>query len=149
MSIKQRLYDYCVSAVEDKIQRAEEALRHLQSSHETESKSSMGDKYETGRAMINLEKEKVAQQLNEASKMRKLLAGLDPEKSSDKIGAGSLVVTDVANFFISVSLGRMTLEGDEYFIISPISPIGQQLLDKGVGDTLSFAGKSQKIIRIL
>ena len=148
MSIKQQLYRYCISMAENKVREAEEALNHLQKSHESEGKSSMGDKYETGRAMIHLEKEKVGHQLNEALKMRQMLAGIDVEKAFGKVGVGSLVETEVARYFIATSLGKVVLDEANYFVISPLSPIGQAMLNKTVGDMISFAGKTQKIITV-
>lgn len=145
MSIKEKLHAYCLEIVAEKHQQAQEALKHLQQSHEAEGKSSMGDKYETGREMINLEKGKVAQQLNEVSKMKQVLDQIDPERSMTSGQLGSLIETTAARYFLAISVGRLSLEKVDYFIVSPSSPIGQVLLGKAVGDHFDFGGKSQRI----
>jgi hypothetical protein len=54
--------------VHQRIASAEEAIRMAQESANQEGKSSAGDKYETGRAMAQLEIEKASGQLAEANK---------------------------------------------------------------------------------
>ena len=44
-------------------------MANAQESANAEEKSSAGDKYETGRAMMQIERDKAAQQLNESMKL--------------------------------------------------------------------------------
>lgn len=120
-------------------------MRNAQAAANDETKSSAGDKYETGRAMMHLEKEKLAGQLMEAGKMKKGLDQIDVDRSDTLAGLGSLVRTAQANYYVSASVGKLEVEGEVFFAISPASPIGQQLLGKKQGDTFSFAGRSQQI----
>ena len=54
-AIKEKLYIACEAYVDERIKRIEAAMAGLESDLENETKSSAGDKYETGREMINLE----------------------------------------------------------------------------------------------
>lgn len=144
-ALKEELYKLCVARVDERLLNAENAMRNIQAAANEETKSSAGDKYETGRAMMHLEKEKLAEQLADASKMKVALGKIEPEKSNDKIGLGSLVKTPQAIYFIAVSLGLLKLNNKSAFVISPISPIGQAMIDKKKGDVFSFGGKTVEI----
>jgi transcription elongation GreA/GreB family factor len=146
--LKEKLLASCTEFVNNRIKAIEDAMRDAQSAANEETKSSAGDKYETGRAMMHLEKEKLAGQLTEAAKMKKALDQIDASRVDVIAKLGSLVRTAGANYFLSASVGKLDLEGEIFFAISPASPIGQQLLGKQKGDTFSFASKSQQVIEV-
>ena len=98
----------------------------------------MCDKYETGRALVQTEIEHTAKQLDELLQNRKSLLAIDPEIVHSRIEKGSLVSTDRGIFFISLGLGKIKTDNQEYFVISPLSPIGQQLIGKKIGDMFNF-----------
>ncbi|MFY0591208.1 3-oxoacyl-ACP synthase [Roseivirga sp.] len=143
--IKKKLYSICLEQVEERIENLHTEMSALKESAESDTKSSMGDKYETGREMINLEKGKIDQQLGEAVKARQLLRSLELDRSAEICGLGSLVTTSTAAYFIATSMGKFSVEGQDYFVISPMSPIGQQLLNKRKGNTITFAGRQSEI----
>jgi transcription elongation GreA/GreB family factor len=142
---KQKLHNRCIAVVDKRIADAKQAMDDAQESANQEDKSSAGDKYETGRAMAQIARDQAAQQLDEALKLKNTLDQINTILSSNKIGLGSLVITDSSRFYISVSIGKLEVDGKEYFAISPQSPIGKLLFNLNVGDTLSFQGRSQKI----
>ncbi|MCU0369347.1 MAG: 3-oxoacyl-ACP synthase, partial [Cyclobacteriaceae bacterium] len=72
-ALKQCLFQYCTEFVNRRIENARLASESAQDSANMEEKSSAGDKYETGRAMAQLENEKALQQLAEANKLKSLL----------------------------------------------------------------------------
>lgn len=147
--LKEKLLAGCTEFVNNRIRAIEDAMRDAQSAANEETKSSAGDKYETGRAMMHLEKEKLAGQLTEAAKMKKALDQIDASRVDVMAKLGSLVRTAGANYFLSASVGKLDLEGEIFFAISPASPIGQQLLGKQKGDTFSFAGKLQQVSEVV
>ena len=57
LKTKAKLYDSCLKLVDERVAHIEDAMRNAQASANEETKSSAGDKYETGRAMMHLEKE--------------------------------------------------------------------------------------------
>jgi len=103
MSVKIKLYERCLAFVEQRIASSQKAIEHAQQAANEETKSSAGDKYETGRAMMQLEIEKQSVQLGEAMKLKQTLTQINPEKTTDSIQSGSLVYTDQGNF-ISLSV---------------------------------------------
>ena len=134
---KQSLYDRCYAYVLQRIDTATEAMRAAQESANSESKSSAGDKYETGRAMAQLERDRHAQLLADAQRMLQELQHIDLAPTA-VIRAGSLVKTTRGTFFISISAGRISLDGIDYMAVSAASPIGTALRGKRVGDTAVF-----------
>ncbi len=148
MSVKIKLYELCVAFVEQRIASSQKAIEHAQLAANEETKSSAGDKYETGRAMMQLEIEKQSVQLAEAMKLKHVLSQINPEKTTDTIQSGSLVYTDQGNFYISISAGKLDLEGMTYFAVSPVSPIGALLIGKKSGDAILLNGKTFTIRKI-
>ena len=142
---KTTLFELCNQLVNDRIKMAEDGLKQAQEAANNETKSSAGDKYETGRAMMHLEREKLSIQLSEAIKMKKVLILINPSRIDAVAALGSIVTTSAAKYFLAISGGALKVGDETYFAISPVSPIGQQLLNKKVGDNFSFAGKVQII----
>lgn len=147
--VKRRLYEYCQQLVSDQIASAQAELKKLQVMEGEETKSSAGDKYETSRAMLFLEKEKIAGRLAEAHKKQKALSQLSVGKTSETIAIGSLVKTDKGLFFIATSLGRLVVEGAEAYAISPVSPIGRALSSKKQGQQATFNTTTYEIMAVV
>ena len=76
MKEKEVLYAYCVNYVQQRIARIQGEINKAQSSANEETKSSMGDKYETSRAMAHQEIENNRMQLLEAEKLHSILQNL-------------------------------------------------------------------------
>lgn len=117
----------------------------LQAAANEETKSSVGDKYETGRAMMQIEIEKNATQLTEAQKLIEALHKIDPRKRTEKIQAGSLAITNQGNFFIAISAGQLMLDRQSFFAIAPTSPIGVLLMGRSAGLSFDFNRKNYLI----
>lgn len=144
-NIKQELYNLCREYLQKRIETAKQAMEVAQHSANNETKSSSGDKYETGRAMMQLEIEKNAAQLSESLKLRRALDLINLQHQPGFVQPGSLVITDREVFFISISLGKVLLRGKTYLVVSPASPIAQKLLGMKPGDKMAFQDKTYLI----
>jgi hypothetical protein len=113
-------------------------MKEARDSANEDSKSSAGDKHETGRSMAQLEQEKLSFQMIEAEKLVQTMANIERGKSSSLASPGSLVLTDGGNYYISISAGKITHEGQIYFAVSPQSPIGLILAGSKAGDLFKF-----------
>ena len=147
--MKDSLHHYCLNLLAQKKSQMRKELAVLNESASADTKSSMGDKYETSREMINLEKGKIAEQLAHADKMLLALRSLDVERRYEKGELGALVSTDTATYFIAVSIGKVQVLEKDIFVLSPISPVGRALLNKRVGDEIVVGGKVSRIQSIL
>ena len=142
MGIKHQLYAQCLSYVEQRIATAREAIQVAQTAANEETKSSSGDKYETGRAMAQLEIEKNSEQLEAAKKLQETLAHINPDKETPIVQAGSLVTTNHGKFFIAIPAGQLTEQDEVYFAVSSSSPIANQLFGLTPGMRFVFNQKS-------
>ena len=149
MNIKRLLYDRCLEYVRQRIETAQQAIQTAQLSANEETKSSAGDKYETGRAMMQLEVERNTHQLEEALKLKQFLDKINPDLETSIIQNGSLVITNQGNFYIGISIGQLTIDGKHYFAISPASPIGAKLMNGSVGSSFVFNSKKYEIEKVL
>lgn len=149
LEIKQALYEQCAVLVSNRLETVKKQIAQIQESLSSETKSTAGDKHETGRAMLQLEREKAGQQLAEINKIKEVLSRIDVKIASKKVGLGSVVFTSQANYFVAVSFGELKVNDFAFYAISPSTPIGQLLLGKGVLDAIDFRGNSFKILDIL
>ena len=148
MNLKHQLFKICQEFVQNKLQTIEQTIQSNQHALESETKSSAGDKHETGRAMLQLEMEKAGQQLKVVSEMKQQLDRVDIEFVSKNIRLGSVVFTNQANYFISISSGKIKIDKTVFFAISSDSPIGKLLLGKEVNDEVVFREQPIRIKNI-
>ena len=148
-AIKSALLNACHELVDQRIANAQLAMNAAQESANMEEKSSAGDKYETGRAMAQLERDKAMQQLHEAMQLKQALNKLNIKLTSQQVINGSLVISDKNNFFIAISLGKLKIEQTDYFVIAHATPIGKLLMGASTGSEFLFNGQLHTIREIL
>ncbi len=149
MNIKQNLYHACLKFVNNRLQTIEATIAEIQESLQSETKSSAGDKHETGRAMLQLEREKAGNQLAEIIKVKEALTKINTEQTSQHVGLGSVVYTTNAHYFIAISAGELHINSETFYAISPNTPIGKLLIGKTVGDAVTFRNIAFKIDNII
>ncbi len=147
-SIKQHLYAQCEHYVQQRIETAKLAMEAAQESANSESKSSAGDKYETGRAMAQLERDRHAQLLAQARKMEQELVRVNVTKVYETVQAGSLVSTNRGAFFISISAGKLRVAEADYFAVSPASPVAAALSGHKAGDVVIVNNATYQIVAV-
>ena len=148
-SIKRQLFDFCKDFADKRVSRIRKEMADFKESLDDETKSSAGDKYETGRAMLQLELEKSSVQLAEAEKMSKVLDLVNIKTQANYIGLGNLVKTTKANYFLAISAGEYKGDGISVYCISSETPIGKLLFTKQVNDVVNFNDNEIKILEIL
>lgn len=144
--IKQQLQAHCVAYADARIATARLAMETAQAAANAEEKSSAGDKYETTRAMMQIERDKAAEQLEEGLKLKRVVEGIIPQINSTRIGLGSLVVTDSVHFYIAISAGKVDIGDQSFLTVSIQAPIAITLLKLKKGETFVF-NKQQLSIR--
>ena len=145
MQKKEKLKISLHQALQEKVQQQitllQSAIQSIEESRNNETKSSVGDKYETGRAMMQQELFRKQEQLQQAIEIKMQLNHLEPAISHATIQLGSLVKTTQGYYYISVGLGRIIVDKATYFAISTLSPLGQLLVGKQKGEKIEFRGK--------
>ena len=143
--IKKQLVDACGVYVEAKLKNVQNVIKDLEAALKLETKCSMGDKYETDRAMLHLEFEKVAGQSEAFKKLRKTIRSISAGKECDVVSFGCVVKTSLANYFIAIPAGEIAVEGEKYFAIGASAPIAKILTGKTAGDVATFNARDIKI----
>ena len=98
--------------------------------------------------MLQLEMEKAGQQLLGITQMKETLTKIDVSKNSNIAHLGSIVKTNIGSYFLSISAGKLTVCGTNYFAVSVYSPIGKLLLGKKENDEVIFNGRKIFIEKI-
>lgn len=148
-NLKKEAYNFCVLFVNDRLTRIQNQIKELELALTSETKSSAGDKHETGRAMIQLEREKLGQQLAELEKTQQLLLKVPTDRNAPTVGLGSLVITNTFVYYIAISAGEFKSKPKSVYCISAATPIGKLVFGRAVGDVFSFNGKELSIIGII
>lgn len=147
-TIKARLIAACYEYADQRIATARIAMEQAQAAANEEGKSSAGDKYETGRAMMQIERDKAAEQLADSLKLRQALDALDTDTRSATVRPGSLVISTDQSIFIAIGIGKINIDGKEHLVVGPGSPLGKMLLNKSLNDTFRFVNGEQRIVKI-
>ncbi len=146
--IKERLHLACMDYIEDRISTAQQAITAARESANDDTKSSAGDKYETGREMMQQEIDRNRKQLEESQKLKLVLEKIEPNKSTVLIQNGALVTTNYGKFYISISLGQIVVDDSIYFAVSSVSPIGLKLMKQVKGYEFDFNGKLLRVLNV-
>lgn len=140
MILKLDVYDTCCKILLDRIDQLKQLMLDLVEGARSDSKSTAGDKHETARAMMQIEQEKLSNQLNLLLAQQRLLQWIDPEMKSDRVANGSLVKTDKGYIYISIPLGKIDVGEDSIMCISAQSPLGKKLVGMRGGERVQMNG---------
>ena len=147
---KQKVHQHYLQIVTHRLQELNSKLHDLSESAANETKSSAGDKFETARAMIHIEQDQVRKQILELKAQEAVLNSIDPTTHSERIILGSLVLMqDNSCFYLSTSLGKLTLDDHKIVALSVQSPLGAKLKGLKEGDMLTMNEKQLVISRIV
>ena len=127
----------------------EQQKKSLQKDLTSETKSSAGDKHETGRAMIQLEREKLGNQIREIELNYQRLNTIKDVKTSTIISLGSLIFTDKANYYVAIAADSCEVNSKVFYCISSQSPIGKLLIGKKINESIMFNNIKSTILEII
>lgn len=148
MIIKAQVHEACYLLLRKKIDVIKKKTDTISHALLSETKSTAGDKHETSRAMLHLEREqsglKIAQYLSDLE----ILKQIDPQNTNTVVALGSLVYTTHLNFYIAIAIGEISVNKKQFYAISLKSPIGSLLLGKQKGDKISFRNQTFTILKI-
>ncbi|AWW31443.1 hypothetical protein DN752_15665 [Echinicola strongylocentroti] len=126
-----------------------ESIALLKQSAAEDTKSSAGDKYETGREMVRQEIDKAELMYGEYRVQMDQLKSIDPREKHAKVKSGSLVFTDRTVMLIAIGFGKIEVNGQVVFVISPQAPLARLMMDKTPGESLTFNGLTQQLVQVV
>ncbi len=143
---KENLKNAVRDVLKERILKLETLIEETRASN-NDTKSSMGDKYETGREMLQQEINRLQLQLTELQKQYNVLKGI-PLNSTQKVQNGSVVKTNLGIFYISVSIGEILFDGLKIMTVSIEAPIVKSMLGKIQNETFVIGSTIQTLIQI-
>ena len=145
---KDKIINEISISLKGKISLLDEEIISLTQEKNEITKSSAGDKFETSRSSMQSEHDKVSVSLIKLKDQLRKVQLIDTKRKYSKIEYGALVRTDLSYYLISVGLGKFIIDDKNIFVISLLSPIGKKLLDKEIGDFITFNSNKEKVINI-
>ena len=149
MPIKISLHKECIDRLSERIKGIRDALTDAQQAANQETKSSAGDKHETGRAMMQLETEKLGVQLQEVRLEQEKLQRIRADRRCQTVEPGALVITDKLRLYFAISAGKIILESGEYFALSTQTPLGKAALGLQKNNTFALQNQEYQIKEII
>lgn len=143
---KEYLLEHVRTLAQEKVKNLEEMIVSTRASN-NDTKSSMGDKYETSREMLQQEINRLLSQQSEVNNQLDVLQNINT-KPSAVVGLGAYVETSMGNFYISESFGKLNVNGKAVITVSANAPLVQSMLKKRTGEEFELNGKNQKILSI-
>ena len=147
--MKKKILNFINRLLEDKIDLVKQELNFLRIDKNEITKSSAGDKFETGRSLIQIEIDKLDNQYSIIKNQINAVNQIILEKKEKVCSFGSIVETKKALYYLSIGLGRHVIDKKEVLLISLSSPIGKLLDGKRVGDRFIFNGSEDNIKKII
>ncbi len=144
--LKRKIIELCKNILQDRANNAKIAMDELQ-----QSANEYGiprDKYDSFKAQVLQKKDLFAVQYQRALDDINLLEKINLEKKSEKVEFGSIVITNKQKMIISASLGKVQLENETYYAISPQVPIFKQIQGLKKSDKFTFNGSDFEVLNI-
>lgn len=146
---KQIIFEKCLQMVENQVFASQKEIAAAQEVANSETKSSAGDKYETTRAMMQIEIANCTKRLAEQENLQSILKKISFQDHYSVVTIGTLVLSNQGKFFISAGIGKIEIGAETYFAISQHSPLGEKLYQKKVGDEFTLNGRKYVILELL
>ncbi len=147
--LKEKIFQAAIRQLKEKISLLQQERKAVSEGILEDTKSSAGDKFETGREMMTQDLktiestiEKLQEDLEEIYRVQSI------KSNSEAVREGSLIQLGTDFFLISASIGQLEVDGKKYFLLSRNSPLGQVLIGKKKGENVLFRGKPQAILDV-
>lgn len=144
--MKTELYQFIENQIKDKINYLNHLIEDLRASN-SDTKSSMGDKYETSREMMQQEITRIQNQLNEILVQQEFFSKIKILENKT-IGLGSYIETSMGNFCIACSFGEIMFENKKVFILSSQTPLAKKIMGKTENDSFEMNKKTFQIFKV-
>lgn len=142
---KIKLYKACIAEIDKRINIAQESLDAAIKAGNEETKSSVGDKYETGRAMMQMEQDKYRGILIKTINLKNKLQQIDLNKKYEKAEEGAIVIANNGVYFFATSIGKIILDEKKYYVLSTDAPLAKAFYGKKKNETINFLNKKYTI----
>lgn len=124
-------------------------MEFAESAASLETKSSAGDKYETGRAMLHLERERAASLLQTNRRLLEAFRQIKFNTISTECIPGALLELNTGYYLFGISIGELHYRESKIITLSLASPLGKALFCKKPEESLIFRDKQLRVLQIV
>lgn len=136
LEIKEQLIAKCI---EQQMQSIDDLQREMDEAQRMSNEYGQPkDRYDAFKTKLLRQKDMFAQQQAKAILVLNTIKRISLKKELNKVEFGAVVVTNKQNLFVAAGLGKIELNGNVYFAISPQVPIFVALAGKKAGDEVVF-----------
>lgn len=146
INVKEKLLSRCIEIKEQSEANILAAMDDAQ-----ESANEYGapkDRYDSFRAQLMRKRDMLAQQLASVEEELRYLRQIKPWNTTNKVEAGALVALNTQTLYIVAGIGKIEIDNDTYYVVSPVVPLVLAMKDMKSGDLFTFRGTTIKIIEI-
>lgn len=144
--LKNRLFDRCLEIHRQRIVNLETAMKDAEES--VNQYGPQSDIFDSQIMEMIRSRDMYASQLNMELGHLETLHKIDPTIKSNKVEFGSVVETELQKVFVSIGLGKVLIENDQYFAISTKVPFFEAMKGKSKGEVFEFRGKNIRILDV-
>jgi hypothetical protein len=143
---KRSIYNACVAAQMRLMENARLVMTEAQDGANEYGQPQ--DRYDSFRTQLLKRRDLFAAQYQKALEDLKILNRIDPEKLLKQVEFGAAVITNDQKLFISMGIGKVEVDGELWYAISPLVPFYAVIKGKKKGDEFEFRGKKCKIVEV-
>ena len=145
--LKKKLFDACMHHQNEVVENLKELMSDAQQS--ANDYGMPKDRYDSYRMQLLRKRDMYGQQLEKALEEIEILKKIDISKESKEVGFGSVVITNDQKLFISISIGKIEIEGESYYAVSVKVPFYEVIKGKREAYNFEFRGKQNQIIEVI
>jgi hypothetical protein len=146
LDLKQRILNACFEQQTKVMENLKVVMEEV-----TDSAEEYGlpkDLYDSYRNQMMSKRDMFAQQLLKITEQVDILRRVDMTRIFHQVRFGAVVITETQKLFVAAGIGKIVVDGDEYFVISAMVPFYNAIDGKRAGDTYDFRGKKEKILEV-
>ena len=141
--IKEKLLAKCIEIKEESEANVLAAMNDAQQS--ANEYGAPRDRYDSFRAQMMRKRDMLAQQLSVLGEEIRYLRQIKPGCISEKVEAGALVKLDNQILYIMAGIGKIVIDNETFFVVSPVVPLVSAMQNLKAGDSFTFRGVEMKI----
>lgn len=146
VNIKEKLLTRCIALKEESESNILTAMNDAQTS--ANEYGPPKDRYDSFRAQLMRKRDMLAHQLAVVEEELRYLRQVKPGIAFSKVEAGALVRLNTQTLYIIAGIGKIEMDGETYYIVSPVVPLITAMKNLKAGDSFSFRGTNMKILDI-
>jgi len=136
IEFKKQLYNRCMEILEESAETARQQMNEVQEdANEAELEH---DVFDGSRSELLRKRDIYAEQLQKAVDEIQILKKVSFDQLSEQVEFGAVVITNKQKIFITLGLGKVTMDGETYFVISKDVPIYKAMEGLKKGDEFEF-----------